>query len=308
MLKYKTIKISATIFILLLLTLTIIFSIGVYNDSTALNFGSTNDPMSQKRLKKDCCRALNMEGLTDLNAYGSGAIHYPSFKEHISEKIKTGEIKKLYVVNLINDELYYYNDRCLRWYGIGCRGKTLGKHIFSRKPYKAIHTGLIRLIYGTPPTHDLSQLQTERQIVHKMGANYYVPLKEKPNWLGNQDFMDDLIHFFESLPKDALLYFHCVHGKGRTTTFLVFYDIFLNSKKVPLKDIANRHYCLGREDVLDTNLWSKGTWTQSALDARKAIVERFYDYMTDPKGYGHQPWVQWSKAKGIEATEIAIHR
>ncbi len=285
-----------------------VFAFGVYNDSTSLNFGSTNDPIPKKRLKQQCCHNINREGLTDLNAYGSGMIYYTDFKEYFSEKIKSGEIKKLYVVNLLKDEIYYYKDRPLRWYGMSYKKKRLGDYLFTRKPYKAIQAGFIRLIYGTPPTHDVSQLQTEQQIIQELGGYYYAPTRYDDNWLESPKFIEDMIQFFESIPNDAHLYPHCVHGRGRTTSYLVLYDIFKNSKKVSLKDIANRHYCLGREDVLNTELWAKGTWTQSALDARKNLVENFYAYMRDPHGYGYQSWTTWKEDKGIKSPKITVHR
>lgn len=308
MFKMKIKMVLTLLSVLILTTGITLFGVGVYNDSTSLNFGSTNDPIPKKRLKEECCRHINTQGLSDLKAYGSGMIYYLDFKPYWAEKEKSGEIKKLYVVNLLNDEIYYYKDRPLRWYGMYFKKKRLGDYLFTHKPYKAIHAGLIRLIYGTPPVHDASQLQTEREIVQDLGGIYYAPLKDDDNWLGNPKFIEDMIQLFESIPIDAHLYAHCVHGRGRTTSYLVFYDIFRNSKKVSLKDIANRHYCLGREDVLNTELWSKGTWTQAALDARKNLVENFYAYMTDSHGYGYQSWIMWVAEKKVQLPKISVHR
>lgn len=301
----KIFILSSTLIIALVIS---IFSISVYNDDISLNFGSTNDPIPKKRLKNDCCRKINPQGLAELKAYGSGTIYFPDFRKYLSEKTKSGEIKKLFVVNLLSDEIYYYKDRCLRWYGLHYKKNRLGEFLFTHKPYKTIHTKFIRLIYGTPPVHDISQLQTERQIIQELGGHYYDPFKNKKNWLGNSNFIEGMIQFFESIPKDAHLYIHCVHGRGRTTTFLVFYDIFKNAKTVPLKDITDRHYCLGREDVLNTELWAKGTWTQSALNARKELVTRFYNFMADPKGYGYQSWPEWNQLNPSEITPIIVHR
>ena len=57
-----------------------------------------------------------------------------------------------------------------------------------------------------------------------------MPLKDHDQWLNDLSYMDDLVAFFENLPEDAIVYFHCIHGKGRTTTFLTLFDIFKNAK------------------------------------------------------------------------------
>lgn len=292
--------------ILLALTLLLLgvgFCISIYIESCSVNFRSTQDPFPAKRLQDNYCRSANTEGLSDLNAYGSGVIYYKDFKEHFKNTPK-----KIYLINLLNDDIYYYKDYCLRWYGIGYMNRDLGEIIFTSSPLKVIYKTLIRLVFGSPPSHDITQLKTERQIIEELGGHYYLPLKGHKGWLNNPNFIDDLLRFFESIPDDGLLYVHCIHGKGRTTTFLVLYDIFRNGKKLPLQDITNRHYCLGRENVIDTELWANGTWTQKALNARKNLIEKFYAYMTDPKGYGKKSWAEWRLEKGIEQHPLAIHR
>jgi hypothetical protein len=296
----KIITFACSLFLSVILVTIIV---GAYVESRSINFGSTADPFPRKRLKQDCCRNINMEGLAELKAYGSGVIYYKDFKEYFK-----GKSDKVYVVNLLEDDLYYHKDLCLRWYGLGYMDKNLGEPIFAHKPFKFLYKNGIRLVFGTPPFHDKSQLQTESQILERLGARQYNLLKGITHWLGNLRFIENLIAFFESLPPDAHLYVHCAHGRGRTTTLLVLYDIFKNGKKVPLKDITNRHFCLGREDVMNTELWKTGNWTQEALDARRNLIERFYAYRVDPKGYGHQSWTQWNHAHGFNDTKVTVHR
>lgn len=297
----KTLTKSAIL--LLLVASVIAIGVGIHHESISINFGSSQDSVPFKRLKHKRCSSLNREGLDNLNSYGSGIINYHDFKSHLMNKPG-----KFHFVNLLHDHLYYYNDRCLRWYGLGYTPQTLGHVMFSHKPLKYSYKSIIRLIFGSPPIHDLNSLKTEEQIVHELGGTYSIPLKDNPEWLSHQEFMADLIRFFEELPENEPVYFHCGHGKGRTTTFLVLYDIFRNSKKVSLEDISNRHYCLGREDVLDTKLLATGTWTQEALIARKNLVERFYLFMNDKEGYSHQSWAQWNNSKGFVSPQVTIHR
>lgn len=278
----------------------IVFSAIFYIQGKTHHPVSTEDSFLDKRANKDCCKNISLVGLADLNAHGSGFISYDELKNKFQN-----EKSKIYVVSLLKDDIYYYNGLCLRWYGMGYMKDDLGNEIFTKKSFTKV---IRRFIYGTPPIQDLSQIQTEREIVQSLGGEYYLPMKGNENWIGNMNFVDDMIRFFESVTEKDQLYIHCAHGRGRTTTFLVLYDIFRNGKNVPLKDITQRQYCLGRENVLNTVLWDRGTWTQEGLDARKNLVERFYAYMTDPQGYGYQSWAQWVASKKGQIKEVIIHR
>lgn len=266
------------------------------------NFGSSADSFQEKRLKKECCQKVNRTGLDSLNTYGSGFINFGDFGDNIKYNYKN-----LYVISLMPTDIYYYKGRCLRWYGLNYTPNTLGKNNKEKK-WRGLNKQIVRLVYGPPPTHDVTQLDTEEKLVQALGVTYVSPLKGNMNWLLNQSYIDDLVAFFEKLPPNARLYFHCIHGRGRTTTFLAFYDIFKNGKNVSLEDITNRHHCLGRENLLDTVVWKAGNWTEEALKTRRDLVTNFYNYMTSGTGYPHKTWVQWTKEKGIRISPLKIHR
>lgn len=299
MIQLNTKKITALLIILLFCFIGTGLYIYQYTRDKTVLFGGSSDPFPPKRLNHECCRTVNTHGLSDLNTYGSGFIYYSDFKKYFANP------SKIHMISLMDDDIYYYKESCLVSYGLGYTLENLGIPIITEKAFKA---KLSRLLCGPPIPHELSQFQTERQIIEEMGGHYYLPLKGNEEWLSNQGFMEDLIHYFESLPTDALLYVHCIHGRGRTTTILVLYDIFRNAKQVPLKDLTNRHFCLGRENVLNTEFKSNGTWSQEGLNARKDLVARFYDYMTDQDGYKHQSWTQWNLERGTHIPQIIIHR
>lgn len=253
--------------------------------------------------RKDCsrCQRVNFTGFQELRAHGSGIINFRDFQKHF-----TYDPKMLYVVNLLEGDIYYYKDRCLAWYGLEYTQPKVGE-ILPEKFNRQFGKFFVRLVYGFPPS-DLNKLQTEREIFTAMGAHYYMPLKQDPDWLGNQSYIDGLVDFFSQLPEGAHLYIHCKNGRGRTTTFLILYDIFKNAKKLTLEEIVNRHYCIGREDLFNTTVWRKGNWTKEGLTARKALIENFYAYMTSPDGYPTHTWAHWMAKKGISPQNIKIHR
>lgn len=277
----------------LLVILLISLMVGIYSEDRTVNYGHTNSHASSKTKNSERCKTTQSKEVPPLNVHASGLINFNDLPLEVIENKQ-----KLYVINLLEDDIYYYKNRCLRWYGLGYTPNTLGTHLFSHKPLKAFYKSILRLLYQPPSLIDMKEhpelLQTEGQILKSWGAHYFCPLKGNSNWLKDQSYMEDVIEYFEKLPKDAILYIHCAHGKGRTTTFLVLYDIFLNGKSLSLQQIADRHHCLGREDIMDTQVWKGGSWTENALLARKNLVERFYTYMTTPGAYPHKPWSQWN--------------
>lgn len=293
-------------FYILISLLIIIALIGVgmalSNRDKTRHYRGLAEIISSSRKSNDRCQKVNFQGFQDLRAHGSGLINFKDFKKNFKY-----DPKKLYVINLLEGDIYYYKERCLWWYGLKYTQPNLGE-ILDEKPNRKFGKIFVRLIYGSPPVDDLSNLQTERELFTQMGAHYFMPLKNDPDWLGNQSYIDDLVAFFNQLPEDAHLYIHCMNGRGRTTTFLVLYDIFKNGKKMPLSEIVNRHYCIGREDLFNTTVWRQGNWTREGLEARKALIENFYAFMTSPDGYPQKTWAQWCAKKGITTQQIKNHR
>lgn len=105
---------------------------------------------------------------------------------------------------------------------------VLSKHQFATQKY------LNRKL--TP----VKEVQSEEQLISKLGLNYhrlYVTDHMAPESLE----VDAFITLIKSIPKDTWLHIHCRGGKGRTTTFLVMYDMLKNADKVTFAEIIARH-------------------------------------------------------------------
>ncbi|MBX4270869.1 fused DSP-PTPase phosphatase/NAD kinase-like protein [Clostridium estertheticum] len=63
---------------------------------------------------------------------------------------------------------------------------------------------------------------------------------------------DDMVDYFVALvlsqPKNSWFHFHCKQGIGRTTTFMIMYDMIKNSTKVTAEDIIERQLLLANFD------------------------------------------------------------
>jgi len=62
------------------------------------------------------------------------------------------------------------------------------------------------------------------------------------------DMVDYFIELVRVLPKNTWLHFHCKQGIGRTTTFMIMYDMVRNAKKVTEDDIIKRQLLLASFD------------------------------------------------------------
>jgi protein-tyrosine phosphatase len=96
--------------------------------------------------------------------------------------------------------------------------------------------------------------------------------------------VDQFIVAVRALPENAWAHFHCEAGLGRTTTFLVLYDMLRNAARVSLEDIVCRQKLLGYNyDVLrPTGL---GNWKAPYMEDRIAFVRAFYNYArANPNG------------------------
>ncbi|HUX78346.1 MAG TPA: hypothetical protein VMW10_01160 [Alphaproteobacteria bacterium] len=133
----------------------------------------------------------------------------------------------------------------------------------------------------------------EAEEAKKYGFNY-IKLNIGSKSIPADKHIDDIIDFYEGLPQNAWVHFHCAHGKGRTTILLVLLDIVKNAPKVSLEDIIRRHHLLGSEDLMITDVWERGTYSKEQLEERKEFVKKFYAFICQKKTGGIQRWSDWN--------------
>jgi protein-tyrosine phosphatase len=107
--------------------------------------------------------------------------------------------------------------------------------------------------------------------------------------------VDRFVVAVRGLPQNAWAHFHCEAGLGRTTTFMVLYDMLRNANRVSLDDIVQRQKILSKGyDVLQPP--DADDWKAPYAANRAKFVRAFYDYArADPNG---QPklWSEWLKS------------
>jgi len=108
--------------------------------------------------------------------------------------------------------------------------------------------------------------------------------------------VDRFILAIRALPENGWTHFHCEAGRGRTTTFMVLYDMLRNATQVPLDDIVRRQRLIGYDyDVLRPA--DMGSWKAPYTDDRTAFVRAFYDYAHANPGGRPQLWSEWLKSR-----------
>jgi Inositol hexakisphosphate len=127
----------------------------------------------------------------------------------------------------------------------------------------------------------VKEASIERDLVSSAGASYVR--------------VDRFIVAVRALPENAWAHFHCEAGLGRTTTFMVLYDMLRNATRVSLEDIVRRQKLLGYDyDVLRPA--GPGNWKASYMEDRIAFVRAFYNYARANPNGRPQIWSEWLRS------------
>ena len=140
-------------------------------------------------------------------------------------------------------------------------------------------------------------MATEREVCEKIGVNYK-RFAAADMQFPAPEVVDNFIIFVANLPANAWLHFHCQAGHGRTTTFLVMYDIMKNPD-VSLEEICKRQQLLGGSNLL---LEPEGDDWYAKMDRDRAKkIRLFYDFVqgTRAEKIG-LPWSEFLTIRNVE--------
>lgn len=241
-------------------------------------------------------------GLDELNASASGQPSesaLTTLREKISEYAPD---EKLIVVDLRQESHGFANTLPVSWYVEKNRG-NVGKDTaeveadeFERlKNLRGVETTFEPLGNADkqtfrPVTIVPRIVKTEREVCEQLGIEYK-RFAAADMQFPSPEIVDEFITFVATLPENAWLHFHCQAGHGRTTTFLVMYDIMKNPE-LSLEEICRRQYLLGGSNLL---LEPEGDdfYSTNARDRAKKI-RLFYGFVqgTRAERIG-LPWSEW---------------
>ncbi|OJW51212.1 MAG: hypothetical protein BGO67_12890 [Alphaproteobacteria bacterium 41-28] len=224
---------------------------------------------------------IDLRGLKDIQASGGSLPGFPDLQKKLSHV----KLKKIIV-----DAMYDYHG-----YILGMPTTSLAYH----QDVPFLKHFLRRLVLTGTLGKRLDFITHESDEAKKYGFDYRavnVGSKIKNTY----EYIDDVVAFFESVPPNVWLHFHCRNGRGRTSMLLVMLDIMKNAPQVTLDNIVKRHILLGAEDLFNVKVWANGTYTAEELKDRKQFIEQFYEFVCQRKAGGIQRWSEWNRAQQKE--------
>ena len=245
---------------------------------------------------------VSTEGLDSLRASGSAEpweAAFPVLKERFG--------KDLVLVDLRQESHGFLNGAPVVWYlppgdwiNLGkTRDETLQDEKdrlagLGREKTTRVHEDnwIPTRIQGPGETEKILSVASEEELARRCGIRSFrltVPDHMRPS----DEDVDRFITLVRGLGAKDWLHFHCHAGMGRTTTFLVMYDMLKNADRVSLDDIITRQAAAGpRYNVFRDE--SGSPW-EEVFREREAFVRQFYEYAKTFRAGSKASWTEWLK-------------
>lgn len=251
---------------------------------------------------------LSLEGLANLHEIGSAQFSEQELMA-VLEKIAS----PVTIIDLRQELHGFINGSAISWYGLR-NWTNLGKtpeeveqdqqqRLAALEKQNAITISKISdknsdgVITKTAPINlNVQNVMSEAGLTYQHELNYkriYVT----DGWPPSTEQINQFVQFVQTVPKEMWLYFHCRAGKGRTTTFMVMYDMLKNAKKVSFNDILQRQALLGGNELLE--LPEKNSYKYSLANNRIEFLKKFYNYCLTNKDNHQTPFSVWEKNNSI---------
>jgi protein-tyrosine phosphatase len=264
------------------------------------NFRTTDDPLKASKGETPATT-----GLSDLRASGSGEFTPEGLKLVLART--RGPVT---VFDLRQETHIFVNGLPVSWYAsrdwanVGRSQSAIEADEAARvesfkpgseidiRPGEPVKKGSANSV--PPQRVTVERASTEHDVVSAAGANY-VRLTVTDHARPPDEEIDRFVLAVRALPENAWAHFHCEAGLGRTTTFMVLYDMLRNANRVSLEDIVLRQKILSHGyDVLQPD--EPGNWKAPYAADRAAFVRAFYNYARANANGRPQLWSEWLKS------------
>jgi hypothetical protein len=244
------------------------------------------------------------QGLATLRASGSA-----QFSERELAAIITQLGPRFTIVDLREESHGFLNGDAVSWYGEknwANKGKTQAQVLADEGARVLALASASGVEVGKPAKHGketaerltiVTAAETEKQLVRRLGLGYY-RITATDHIRPQDAAIERFVDLAKSLPEGTWLHFHCRAGHGRTTTFLLLYDILRNGKQVPLAELSERQYLLGGLDLLNAAPAEDG-WKRDAYLERARVIELFYEYVTTSADDLPVKWSDWVASRKL---------
>lgn len=135
------------------------------------------------------------------------------------------------------------------------------------------------------------KVENEEQLVNSRSLSYIrIPVTDGK--IPTDDMVDYFVEIVRRQPLNSWLHFNCKAGVGRTTTFMIMYDMMKNSNKVTAEDIIKRQLLLANFDEQQI---------ESFYNRERAeFLANFYEYCKEKGNSFNTRWSKWKKTNPIK--------
>lgn len=234
---------------------------------------------------------LNLYGLDKLNISGSEQFSGYNIKNLIKE---TGTTLDIIDVDLRQESHGFINDIAISFMNkLNNANEGLSRNqVLIRETSQLLSIPLntpLTLCGSHPQIITPVFVEDENALVSKIPLKYIrIPVTDGK--IPTDDMVDYFVSLVNSKFNNKWVYFHCKRGIGRTTTFMIMYDMIKNSNKVSYDDIVNRQLLLA--NFKDTTINSF-----KASAPRMDLLKNFYTYCKENSDSCSKPWSEWIKNK-----------
>lgn len=262
------------------------------------------------RTSKDTLpRTCDVSGLATLNMSGSAQFSALQFKALVRHLENFGFSKKqVLVVDLREEPHGFVNGTAFTWYAKQAwwvqndpvafvienekrrlAALSLGQSVLLKYIAHKDEAGDVQSL--TNHSYVITSLMTEEQVVRDAGAQY-VRLPVTDHMRPDDKDVEQFLSLVKKLPPHIWVHFHCRAGRGRTSTFMIMYDMVRNPH-LSKKAIIDRQVQLGSLDVRRLSGPLKAHKHDNEK-LRRHFISLFYEYIHAPDGYGRKSWTKWN--------------
>lgn len=249
---------------------------------------------------------IDWRGFADLHAAAGGQFSKLSLSKVLA-KLNT---KELTIIDLRQESHGFLNGNAISWYGPnnGSNATLTPEEVELKQAallatlrqyedvtvYNILKKSPNGNIEKTQATdYAVHQVSTEAEVVDSFHLKYYR--------IYNQDLhapddaqVDRFVDIVRTLPPNQWLFIHCRGGWGRSSAFMVMYDMMHNAKNVSYENIIARQAAIGGRDFSQMPP-KNNTYKYKAALARQTLLKRFYEYARTNSDDFATSYTAWEK-------------
>ena len=204
---------------------------------------------STDKLNTDGNKDLNVKGVNTLNISGS-----QQFSEYNLPLImdSIGKLLPITVIDLRQESHGFINGAPVSWANArNDANKGLTKEEVMLDEYNKLNSIKLNVPISYYNHKNLTvvpkKVEDEHHLVSCQSLSYIrIPVTDGK--IPTDDMVEYFVELIKLQPKNSWLHFHCKQGIGRTTTFMIMYDMIKNAKDVMADDIIKRQLLLANFD------------------------------------------------------------